>query len=308
MFIRTVGGFCLSLGMALAGSPAQAVIVYDDSGPTRNTTDPGDGEVWNLSGSFKGYLGTPISAKHFITADHATNATLTDITFAAGPNAGSYTTVERFSDPATDLEIWEISGTFSEWVEVYRDSDEVGKTATLLGRGRDAGTAVSVDSGGGPELKGWKWGTDVRTKSWGRNVVSGTADGGEFLSFEFNAIDDANEGGLAEFDSGGGLFIFDATDGRWELGGIHYAVDGPFRESDSASGEYNATLFDQGGLYVGPDGDYELVDDIAMDVPANGYSTRISDRLAWIDSVIPEPGSALLLIGAAVGLGWRRSR
>lgn len=296
----------------MAGSAAEAVIVYDDSEPTRNTTTAGlvgdEADLWTLSGNFKGYLGTPISAKHFITADHATTNTLANIGFVDGPNAGSYSTVARFDDPDSDLEIWEISGTFNQWVEVYRDSDEVGQTATLLGRGRQPGDAVTVDSGGGPELKGWKWGTDDRVKSWGRNVVSGTASGGEFLGFEFNAIDDANEGGLAEFDSGGGLFIFDATDGRWELGGIHFAVDGPFREADSPSGEYNATLFDQGGLYVGPDGDYEFVSDMAMDIPANGYSTRISDRLAWVDSVIPEPSSALLLAGTAIGLAWRRSR
>lgn len=284
----------------LGATQAPAVMVYDDDGPTRNLTDPGDGDIWDLSGSFQGFVGTAIGSKYFITADHATgNGTGGTITFASGANAGSYTTVARYADPDSDLEIWEISGAFNSWVPLWDGGSEVGQTATLIGKGRAAGAEVVV----GSELKGWKWGTDDQAKSWGRNEITGTAEGGKYLAFDFDAIDGVNEGGLAERDSGGGLFLYDALDAQWELAGVHYAVDGPFRESDSTSGEYNATLFDMGGLYVGPDDSYTFVTDTGVDKPAAGYSTRISERSAWINSVIPEPGTAVLLGLATVGLG-----
>ena len=298
---------CLGLAAvaSLFSPAASAVIIYGDDGPSQNLTDPNLGNTWDLSGNFKGFIGTPISAKHFITADHATGNTNGSISFADGPNTGSYTTTRRYADPDSDLEIWEIGGRFNDWVDLYTDSDEVGQNSLIIGKGSAPGSEVVVAD----ELKGWQWGVRTQAKSWGRNQVSDTFDDeGGLLAFEFNAIDGVNEGALASFDSGGGLFLFDAAENRWELAGIHLGVTGPFSRTGSDSDAFNASLFDVGGLFVKTDEDtYTFVGDAPGDIPALGFSTRISGRLDWINSVVPEPGSGLLLAGAALGLLRRRT-
>ncbi|MFN2138142.1 MAG: hypothetical protein ACK2UK_19460, partial [Candidatus Promineifilaceae bacterium] len=65
----------------------------------------------------------------------------------------------------------------------------------------------------------------------------------------------ADEAHLTVGDSGGAAYIYDPLDARWELAGIHYAVDAFYNYNDSGSGEFRATIFDGGGLYLGNDTD-----------------------------------------------------
>jgi MYXO-CTERM domain-containing protein len=184
----------------------------------------------------------------------------------------------------------------------------------------------------GTTLKGWKWGTQDRVRSWGENLVAGAVNGGsgigQVLKFTFNRQGTSgaqyNEGALSNGDSAGGVFIYDG--GKWKLAGINYLVDGPFSLSGANGTGFNGSIFDKGGLYQGGDGRWTYNYDAAADIPGNWYATRISSRQSWIKSIIgtttttaareasltssvavPEPaGFSLLALGAAAMLQRRR--
>jgi hypothetical protein len=100
----------------------------------------------------------------------------------------------------------------------------------VFGRGTTRGLEVKK----GTTLKGWKWGTQDKVRSWGENLVSGTLNAGgtigQVLKFTFNKQGTSgaqyNEAALSTGDSAGGVFINDG--GKWKLAGINYLVDGPF--------------------------------------------------------------------------------
>ena len=155
-------------------------------------------------------------------------------------------------------------------------------------------TSVTVNG----QLKGWKWATQDKVRSWGTNLVAGAVNGGtgigSVLDFTFSKSGTANEGALSGGDSGGGVFI--DVGGKWELAGINYLVDGPFSLTSSGS-KFSASLFDKGGLYV----QGKLTPDTSADVPGNWYATRISSRASWIKSIIGTHG-----VGIRVGVVDRR--
>lgn len=291
-------------------SPTQAVIVYDDSGPSRNLADPGDGSGWQFHGNYGNVTGIPISDRRYIVAKHTFNAnSINNLVFNSGANAGAYTPIDYHIDANSDLVIVDVAETFSEWAPLYTKTDEyinqTGKDLTVFGRGRVAGSPVTVSN----ELKGWQWGAYDGQLSWGRNTISGTYESGTLLGFAFDAMDDADEAGLAVFDSGGGVFLLDTDDNTWKLAGINYAVDGPFRYTQNG-GAFDATLFDKGGLWEG-DNNPTFINDQGQDIPSNAYATRLSVRMDWIDGVlatpvIPEPGTLILLAPAAMALLRRR--
>jgi len=91
------------------------------------------------------------------------------------------------------------------------------------------------------------------------------------------------------------------SDGIWKLAGISYAVDGPFSlTGDSLDAGFSAAIFDARDLYYKIDGEWMLIEHDEA-VPAGSYASRISSRLNWINSVVPEPGAvALLISGGAI--------
>jgi hypothetical protein len=300
--------------------PAEAVILSRTS--TRNTSAPSGTNAnsgWQWEGNWGGaFLGTPIAPQYFITAEHIGGTTGQSIYW----NGKNYTATAKYDDPLTDLRIYKISGTFSSYAPIYTGAYETGKRAMVFGRGTTRGTEVRK----GTTLKGWKWGTQDKTRSWGENLVAGTLNGGtaigQLLKFTFNKQGTSgaqyHEGALSTGDSGGGVFINDG--GKWKLAGINYLVDGPFSLSGTTGSGFNASVFDKGGLYVGRDGAWTYNTDTSADVPGNWYATRITARQTWIKSIIgstatassamtavPEPASfSVLAIGAAALLRRRR--
>jgi hypothetical protein len=118
--------------------------------------------------------------------------------------------------------------------------------------------------------------------------------------------------------------------GVWKLAGVNFSAKGPYSLTGANGSAFNASMFDEGGLYVGNDGYRWYQSDLAANVPGGGYLSRVSGSAAWIDSIIkstiaaagtrstsstvlrssavPEPGVVGLLGAGSVGGLLRRGR
>lgn len=314
--------------ISLGAVPLRAVIFFSTGDPThnQNTAPAGSlvGSGWQYQGYFGGFLGTAISAKHFITAAHIGpqgSAFVSKSFFNGGPSDVTYTVDGSFNGgvghrtiSGTDLRVYQITGTFPAYAPLYTKTDEVGKGLVVVGRGTQRGTEVIV----GGELKGWRWGPADGHARWGTNTVAMSASYlvGDMLIADFDAGAGGDEAHLSVGDSGGAVFINDG--GIWKLAGINYAVDGSFDTNNVVdTNEFEAALFDAGGLYVGsdtPTPNWTLLPNTPDDIPSAFYATRISSYASNIYSIpevgalIPEPHAVALVLPGLAVLLWRRSR
>ncbi|MGH7179363.1 MAG: hypothetical protein ACREJC_18445, partial [Tepidisphaeraceae bacterium] len=304
-------------------APARAVILYSTA--TRNTSAPTGAYAnsgWQYQGQFASFLGTAISKKFVITAGHVGDGT----GFVYNYQGGRYRLQKMWDDPESDLRIYKVGGIMPTWARFFEGTGEVSRSVAVFGRGTQRGDEVRVNGA----LKGWKWGNNDGVQSWGRNTISGIADGGDgkglLLAFNFDQQGNTYEAGLTKGDSGGGLFIKQGT--IWRLAGINYSVDGSWSLTQNGQA-FDANLFDKGGLWQVGGG---FVNDTLNNQPAAAYATRINAHLGWISDVLneriapdrditartsafvtgfgielPEPGAATLLASVA-GLMLRRSR
>ena len=306
------------LGLALAATAnvpdVGAVVFYSTGDPAHNTNAPSGALAnsgWQYQGSFSGiFLGTPISAKHLITASHITG----NVTNQFVLDGTTYTTVRRVPNPTNDLCIYEISGTFpsSLIAPLYTQSNEAGKELTVFGRGWERGAPVVVEG----VTNGWNYANlpltppypfDTHVLRWGSNTVSGIVQDptyGSILAMDFSAGAGSDECHLGPGDSGGGVFIKDGS--QWKLAGINFSISGNYNTTNFGSGFIGA-LTDEGGLYVQSGASWVYVTNRTADIPGESYATRISTNMSWITGVIPEPGH-VSLAALGVALLWARRR
>jgi hypothetical protein len=126
-------------------------------------------------------------------------------------------------------------------------------------------------------LKGWQDGPGDGVMRWGVNRVSGI---GSLLVAAFTGTYGPNEAYLSSGDSSGAVFVQDNT-GVWKLAGLNYGIEGPFSSTQSGSAFYGA-IFDESNLYEGGC----FIQDCGSPQPVRYYATRISPRVAWIQSII----------------------
>jgi hypothetical protein len=252
---------------------------YNTNAPTGSLTNSG----WQYEGQWQQYLGTPIAPTFFLAARHIGGSPGDPFIF----NGFTYTTVANFDDPSTDLRIWQVAQTFPYYAPLYSASNEVGELCVVIGRGTQRGSLISVEAG---RTNGWMWGATDNVQRWGENTVAAVYTNGVndlllYANFEANGM--TNECDLSVGDSSGGMFIQNGT--TWELAGIHYGVDSPFSLNSSGSPDFNAAVVDLRGLYyetcnggcwtLWPTNDPEAT-------PTGFYSTRVSTRISWINSII----------------------
>ena len=307
--------------MGLA-APARAVIVLggrDATGALNNSgqnSNPAPSNLGSYVGTWGDFLGTPIAPQYFITANH----------IGDGGSGGVFTYSDGGATPIVytatlvgtkdDLAIWKISTgpAFTHYAPLYTGSGE--KTLSLIdiGRGTPRGTVVNTPSTSTPA--GWNWATanPLHPTTWGANTVADIATftsppaglGGDFLKWTFNNNANPDTGILSVGDSGGPTFIFNAASSRYELAGVSSTVDEVSTQSDPNSQFLlQAALYDARGFY---DGTTLLAN--ANPIALSSYSTRISSRLSFIDSVtgVPEPGVCMLIFGMAGASCHRRRR
>jgi len=272
----------------LSISSVQAIIFYSTGDTNYNTTAPSGiltNSGWQYEGTWDGFLGTPIAPKYFMTAEHVGGAIGQTFVFHGVP----YTTTAMYDDPDSDLRIWRICGAFPQYAQIYTNTNEVGQSFVVIGRGTQRAAPVTTTNVlGNVKTHGWRWGPYDAVSRWGENTVTGVVDGdslfgsglGDLLQAAFNANGGSNECHLSFGDSSGALFLKDGS--VWKLAGINYAVDGPYNTTNADAGSFDAAIFDAAGLYE---------KNIAgIWLPASGpgtfYATRVSAHVSWINSVI----------------------
>jgi hypothetical protein len=256
-----------------------------------------------------GFLGTPISERHFLTAAH--------IGFAPGDRFHyadrEYVITARTNLPGSDFAIGEVDGAFPEHFELYERGDEARKTAIVLGKGRWKGDAVRFHG----ELRGWRyaesgppgirWGTNVLVTTV---VVTNPGPGevaGEFLVANFDADAGDAEVHLTTGDSGGPIFVSDC--GTWKLAGVATAVDGHFTRFDDET-PFLAALFDARGMnLVQGDNPPVRIGKGPEPIATSWYAARVWSR--WADlrrlAGLPEKPGAVRLPHVFVRLGTHGS-
>ena len=307
---------------------ANAILFYDTSDPTHNTTAPTGTYAdsgWQFEGTFGNFLGTMIAPQYFVTAQHigmqgstfVSNASfngVADVTYNIDTSANGG---QGYWDIAgSDLRVYKIVQTFSSYAQLYTGSNEIGQDVTLNGMGGARGSPIIVDSGNGlgPQLKGWGTSGSAMVARWGTNQISDIVPAsqspvGALLVAQFNALPGTDEATFSGGDSGGGMFIND--NGVWKLAGINYAVDGYFNTNGTPSDAtaFSAALFDKGGIWEGSDAQgWTFVPDTSSDNPSQLYASRVSDSALAIDAItgVPEPGPALLFCCGLMLLAGRR--
>lgn len=282
--------------LVMTQAPARAVVFFSTADPEHNTSPPSAqlaGSGWQFEGDWVGFLGTAIAPRYFISAQHIGGAVGDSFVLGGVP----YTTTAYFDDPSSDLRIWQVGGTFPVFAELYSRADEVGKALVVVGRGTQRGVEVTVSGLFGSSLKGWQWGPPDQRRRWGENTVSSTVPPaasfppnqrkqGPLLRAAFDSGQGSNECALTGGDSGGGLFIKDGA--VWKLAGISFAVDGPYNTTSTGEG-FNAVIFDEGGLYKQNGDSWSQVPDLPGSQAGGFYATRISERRAWIESILSAP-------------------
>jgi hypothetical protein len=279
------------------------VIFHATGDPAHNTTAPGGALAdsgWQWQGNWRGFAGTPVDSRWFLTAQHLNGAVGEDFWYAGR----AYRATAVFPDPASDLALWRVCGEFPAFAPLYAASDEVGRECVLYGTGLGRGEPLTVTNQSGSEfLRGWRWAADTQRLRWGVNRIeevqdyAGTADA--VLRGTFDADGGSEEATLTGGDSGGGLFI--QTDGGWKLAGVALGVEGPFRHASEGE-DIAASVFDKGGLYLEEEDGWALTPFQPRPQPGAFFVTRVSARRAWIESTIaanPEPAAVPEVLAAA---------
>ena len=96
--------------------------------------------------------------------------------------------------------------------------------------------------------------------------------------------------------------------GLWKLAGINYSVDGMFDTNNTTGdgSEFNAALFDRGGLYQGSDGQgWTLIPNVGPDNPSSMYASRISTNAAVIQAIAVYLAVLTMLINLIVDVMFK---
>ncbi|MBX3733365.1 MAG: hypothetical protein KF791_12310 [Verrucomicrobiae bacterium] len=270
------------LWAVLTPNAARAIITYGaGNGNTTRPPAPLEDSGW-ISQTDLPPSATAVGRHHFLTATHVGTQVGGTIHF----DGLTYTVVRTADAPGTDLRLLEIAGRLATGriAVPYTGTDEVGRGVVLHGHGWGRGTPVFRTVPGGEELRGWLWGGQTGRLRWGTNVITGvTASPGNasLLVSIFSSDGGDHEATVASGDSGGGVFLLDAS-GRWVLAGVIYDVEARFRQTVE-SPSFSAALFDRRGFFARTtDGIWAQIADDDSTPGTIWQASRVSPVTGWL--------------------------
>ena len=281
-----------SLLLLASGLPARAVILFGSGDPARNTQPPtgalaGSGWQWQADA---GTCATAVGPHHALTAHHL------------GLRAGSllsfgglvYPVIAASTAPDSDFTLVELAGSLPSFAPLNLDTNELGRSLVIFGRGTRRGNPVLAPDGSG-EVRGWLWAGGDGQLRWGTNVVADTDTGtpdngfsGAVLVGTFGPDAGGDTATLSTGDSGGGTFVL-GTDGQWRLAGVNYAVEATFNTTTNGAG-FSAALFNRTGFYEQDTNSVWVLDEQQAEHPETVLLvTRVSSYAAWAQGVMGQP-------------------
>ena len=254
---KAVYGFIAAISLLYAGKAAVGVVLHPGGEPNLAVwKDRPDANVVGRWGNNASCVA--VSSNSIITTRHQGGGVGTSV--AIGGNTYSVEQIWNYSD--ADLRVAKLSGAnLTSFVSLYTNTDEESKSIVIGGYGKGRGSIL--------DDYGYTWaGSSNQIQRWGQNTIdyNSIGGGGGYISYVIGADFDGHgtpgaeeyEAVIAEWDSGGGWFIYDSNSNEWKAAGLSHGVE-HFGES----------------WYDPPDG---------MD------AVRISSYAAWIFGIIHPPG------------------
>jgi hypothetical protein len=194
----------------------------------------------------------------------------------------SYNIAQIWNHSTADLRVVKLeNANLRYFVKPYTNTNETNKEIRIGGYGRGRGTILQTSG----ITYGYAWdGSSNTTLRWCTNKINDTstvfgAYTSDILIADFDGLGEGNstiyEGTIAEYDSGGGWFIYDG--GEWKVAGLSRGVEIHYAEGHEGDNSY---LLYEAWFRERSDPN-ELHPDY-LD------SVRISSYATWITDTIPE--------------------
>ena len=202
--------------------PALGIVLHPDGEPNlANWTDRPDPNVIGRWGSNASCVA--VSSNCVITTRHQGGGVDTYVDIGGN----TYIVTEIWNCDTVDLRIAKLYGAnLTSFVGIYEYTNETNKEIVMGGYGK--GRGILLDS------YGYTWsGSSNQTQRWGQNKVNGTGNVEDIVGrisdviiadFDGYGVQGAQpyEAAMAEWDSGGGWFIYDGN--KWKVAGLSRGV------------------------------------------------------------------------------------
>ena len=230
---------CPILLTALLAAPAEAVVPGEtDVSPF---LDP-QSDYYGMTMDTVGWVGSgscvAVSGRYVATVRHFSASVGSSINMGGD----TYVVEDVIDAPdlgqfwAPDLRLLKVSSLIDTYVDVYDGPLTSGDGLVMVGTGYSGDVDTDNNTWTYSEATGrdWRWGTNqYDTGAW----IAQSGHYSKVLQIGFVAGETPYECGLASGDSGGGVFVRDASSGQWELAGLGAYIN----RIDGPSPPYNAS-------------------------------------------------------------------
>jgi len=241
-------GFIAAIVLLCVSKAAVGVVLHPDGEPNLAVwTDRPDANVVGRWGNNASCVA--VSSNSVITTRHQGG----DVNTPVEIGGQTYLVEQIWNHRTADLRVAKLEdANLTSFVPLYTNTDEESKAIVIGGYGKGRGSIL--------DDCGYTWaGSSNEIQRWGQNIVdyAFTVEENGYVSADFDGHGAADaqpyEAAVAEWDSGGGWFIYDGNE--WRVAGLSHGVE-----------RYGESWYNQ---------------------PDNMDAIRISSYAAWISGTIP---------------------